>query len=146
VALEDEIKRLAIAVETLTAKMFRVPKPGLLSIIVTAERQLQLGASIVDFLKFKVLVPAADGDVVSRKVSVTTSDGVPQVLTVSGKAAAETAEFEVEQGSEVTVEAVNIDDAGNVSEARVQTFVVNDTIAPAAPGELGIEVTGERTE
>ena len=97
----------------------------------------------MDLLKFVVAVPAAEGDVVKRNLAVTLPDGSVQTAELPGKDAAESAEFEVPQDSEVKVSCVNVDDAGNESEPRVQSFVIADTIAPAVPGELGVRVTGE---
>lgn len=139
-SLEQSIDRLATAVERLTAKLF--PPPGELSFRVTSERFTDMA----DKLKFVVAVPAAEGDVVRRSLAVTLPDGSVQTSQLAGKDAAESAEFEVDQDSVVKVSCINVDDAGNESEAREQEFVVRDTIAPAAPGELGIRVTGETPE
>lgn len=139
-SLEDAINRLAAAVERLIPH--QPPRPGILSIRVTSERFTDMA----DKLKFVVEVPAAEGDVVKRKVAVTSPDGTVVELELAGKDAAETSEFEVDQDATVKVSCVNVDDAGNESEAREQEFVVRDTIAPAAPGELGIRVTGETPE
>jgi len=57
--------------------------------------------------------------------------------------ALEAAGFECADNAEVFVSLVDIDDAGNRSAAREQTFTVTDTMAPPVPGTIGLEVTGE---
>lgn len=147
-SLEESINRLAAAIERLTRNVFPPPeKPGQLSIRVTAERHTQKGESTVavDLLEFVVDVPAADGDVVKRVGAITLPDESVETFELEGKDAAEAGPFEVPQDSEVKISVVNVDDSGNESDPRVQTFVIVDTIPPAAPGELGVRVTGERT-
>lgn len=146
-SLEDSINRLAAAIERLTRNMFPPPKrPGALTFRTTAERQSQTGGATVDLLSFVLTVPAAEGDVVSRKLALTMPDGTVVTSEVPGKDQAESETFEVPQDSLVKVSCVNVDDAGNESEPRVQEFTITDTIPPAQPGEIGVRVTGERTE
>lgn len=99
----------------------------------------------MDLLSFVLSVPAAEGDVVSRKLALTMPDGTVVSSEVPGKDAADSETFEVPQDSVVKVSCVNVDDAGNESEPRVQEFTIADTIPPAQPGEIGVRVTGERT-
>lgn len=98
-------------------------------------------------LKFVVTVPEETDphafDVQRREVTVTRADGGSQMLLVEGKGAGESTEFTAAQGESITVASVSVDDVGNRSEARMQAFIVTDTIAPPAPGEVGIRVTEE---
>lgn len=139
-SLEDAINRLAAAIERLIPP--RPSMPGILSIRVTSERHTDMA----DKLKFVVAVPAADGDVVKRLLSVELPDGELLEAEVAGKDAVESAEFEVDQDVSVKISVVNVDDAGNKSEPREQTFLILDTIAPAQPGELGVRVVSETPE
>lgn len=100
----------------------------------------------MDLLSFVLIVPAAeDKDVVNRKLTVTLPDGSVQTADVPGSEVAESAEFEVPQDATVNAVCVNVDDAGNESEPRVQDLVIRDTFAPKAPGEIGVRVVSERT-
>lgn len=140
-SLEDAINRLAAAVEKLIPNA-QPPRPGILNIRVISERHTDMA----DFLTFVVAVPAAEGDVVKRKVTVELPGGELLESEIDGKDATESGGFEVLQDSLVKVSCVNVDDAGNESEPREQEFTIADTIAPAAPSELGVRVTAERTE
>lgn len=89
----------------------------------------------------------------SAKIPVSeTSDVVSQELTVSVDGADSTTthpkeggtvEFRAADNASVTLTLVAIDDAGNRSEARVQSFTATDTIAPAQPGEIEVTLVGE---
>lgn len=115
-------------------------RPGLLTLRMLAER-------MDGMLTFVVTVPAEPesqaAEVVSREASVTVGDGLTQTSALEGSGDAEVGPFEGAQDTAVTVSVVNIDDAGNRSEPRTQSFVLVDTIPPAAPGEIGLRVTGE---
>lgn len=123
----------------------RPKQPEPLKLQVTAERQTQVGGNTVDLLSFVLTVPPADGDVVNRKLALTMPDGTVVNSEVAGKDAADSETFEVPQDSVVKVSCVNVDDAGNESDPRVQEFTIADTIPPAAPGEMAVKVTSERT-
>jgi len=88
-----------------------------------------------------ILPPPGAADVVSRELTIT-RDGADPVLTTVGKEETKVA-GKAPQDSVLTLTLVDVDDAGNRSEPRVQTATVSDTFAPAQPGELGIVVTGE---
>lgn len=101
---------------------------------------------MADMLRFVVTVPEeSTGDVVTREIMVTLPDGSTQSGAVAGRLAGDSGEFSAAQDSIVKVSVVNVDDAGNRSEAREQEFTVVDTIAPPEPGEVGIKVVGETT-
>jgi len=148
-ALEDltiELRRIADVLERAFPPDEPPPMPGTLGITFTGEFQVTIGDEIMDLIKFKVAVPAeATGDVLKRTGSVTFANGTVTPFEVSGKDAAESEEFSGDQDSTVIVSLVNVDDAGNESPARVQSFVLVDTIAPPEPGEIGLFVTGEVT-
>lgn len=89
-----------------------------------------------------VLPPKSAADVVRRELLVSFADGTEDLIELAASdTVSET--FKGDQDSEVTVSLVDIDDAGNRSEASVATFTLLDSVAPPAPGELGIQVTGE---
>lgn len=111
--------------------------PGVLEVIQTEKEN--------DMLLFDVILPSPGaGDVVKRELTIA-RDGVdPIVLETDGDAAALSSK--APQDSELTLTLVDIDDAGNRSEPRVQTVTLADTIAPPQPGEMGIVVTGEESD
>ena len=95
-------------------------------------------------LTFEILLPVLPipHDVLTRRLSYSIAGG--DVVTV------DMATTDVllpglagEDGDTLSVTLVDIDDAGNSSEAREQEFVLSDTIPPAQPGEIGVRVTGE---
>lgn len=135
------IVQLTAEVRELRKTLKRPRRPGLLKLRITGEKA-QDG---MDKLQFLIDVPgeATPTDVVSREATVTVGDQLPQSSEVAGSAEAHLGPFEAEEGAAVSVSVVNIDNAGNRSEARVASFVLADTIAPAAPGEIGLRVVGE---
>lgn len=99
----------------------------------------------MDMIKFKVVLPVLeDKDVVSRELAVQVADLPPIVLNVD-VAATEVVGDELvgEQGASVSLSLVDVDDAGNRSEASVLSVVLSDTFPPAKPGEMGVIATGE---
>ncbi len=99
----------------------------------------------MDFITYRATFPAVPTgtDVVSQEFSVEV-DGTPQPLQVLASDAT-SADFEAKQDSSVVVELVNVDDAGNRSIPQRLAFTAIDTFAPAQPGEISVEATGERT-
>lgn len=87
-----------------------------------------------------VLDAAVDSDVVSQEVTVDVA-GVPTVTSHPKEGA--TFEIRAADNDTVTLTTVAIDDAGNRSEARVQSFVATDTIAPSQPGEIAVTLVRE---
>lgn len=143
-ALEDEIRRLAIAIERFTALAFPpLPRPEPFTIRLISERR----ENDMDILTYEADLPdVPEGTDVQTKELTVTVDGTarePQSLPLD----AAVATFEVPQDSSVTLSLVYVDDGGNRSAARDQTFTAADTIAPDAPGDFGeIRLTGERRE
>lgn len=112
-------------------------KPVRPKLIVTSEQGIE---GMADKLTFNVIVPAVDqaSDIVRREVSVNGGEA----LSVDGIAEATIGPFSGDQDSQVTVTVVNVDDAGNRSSGDF-SYTLTDTMAPAAPNEPRLEVTGE---
>lgn len=116
-------------------KIFRLRKPGLV--------YLTLWQGENGMLKFVLVLPEKGAaDVVQRELTVSVGDKEPVFVTVDGDAVRSSV-LEGEDGEAVTGTLVDVDDAGNKSEAREFSFVLADTIAPPMPGEVGLEVTEE---
>jgi hypothetical protein len=100
----------------------------------------------MDMLTYEAAFPGVPaGTDVAKQVFVATANGV-DVKNEELEASAVSATFEVEQGANVSLSLVYVDDAGNRSAARTQDFVATDTIAPEAPGEFGaVTLISERT-
>lgn len=88
------------------------------------------------------LPPVGAPDVVTRKVVVTVGSGDPQTFDLSASDLV-TPELSGSDNDPVVGTLVDTDDAGNASPAREFSFVLTDTIAPAQPGEVGINVLRE---
>ena len=100
----------------------------------------------MDLITYRANFPAVPTgtDITSQLFDVSTNgvSGGTQALTKE----ATSAEFEVPQNANVDLRLIYVDDAGNHSQPRLQSFVAVDTIAPDAPGEFGsIDVISERT-
>jgi hypothetical protein len=85
-------------------------------------------------------VSAPDVTVQELSVKIGDADAVvqslaPEILEVAG--------FQAEKNTTVAVSLTDIDEDGNRSEPRLQTFTVKDTMAPPMPGEIGLIVTGQ---
>lgn len=116
-------------------KIFRLRKPGLVYVT--------LWQGDDGMLKFVLVLPEKGApDVVQREVTVAVGANEPVLVTVDGDTV-KTSVFEGEDGESVVGTLVDVDDAGNKSEAREFSFVLVDTIAPPMPGEVGLEVTEE---
>jgi hypothetical protein len=95
-----------------------------------------------DMLLFDITLPnPGAADVVSRELTIKIGDQPAEVIVLAADAV--TASSKGPQDTTLTISLVDIDDGGNRSEARVQDFVLSDTIPPPQPGELGVTVTGE---
>jgi hypothetical protein len=83
-------------------------------------------------------------DVTIRELSVVINGEPSLPLTFPGDTT-EFGEVKADQGAEVTMTLVDIDDATppNRSEPAVVAFVAADTIAPPKPGEFGVTLTRE---
>ena len=131
--------RRLVQLEELLFDLLLKGKPGQVSINLIGERSRE---GMADMILFNVsLPPKAAPDVASREVTIKIGDAEevkslgPDVELVEG--------LEGEQDLSVMVSLVDIDDAGNRSEASVAEAVLVDTVAPPQPGALGIVVVGE---
>lgn len=91
------------------------------------------------------LPPATDKDVLEggkRTVVVTVGSGSAQTFELAGTATA-TEELSGSDNDPVVGTLVDTDDAGNAGPAREFSFVLVDTIAPAQPGEVGLNILRE---
>ena len=120
-------------------KVLRLRKPGLVFLVVTGEFK----KGHTHMLRFKLVLPAPGAsDVVNRKLTLQIGSAEPESLQLPGDAV-ESQEFEGQDNDTVSGQLVDVDDAGNESEARTFSFVLVDTLAPPQPGEIGLVVTGE---
>mgnify|MGYP003581273901 CR=1 FL=1 len=88
---------------------------------------------MADQFRVKVLLPAvADPDVESRELSVDVGGTVVEVRPLD-KGTPDT-ELLLDQDAAVHLSLIDVDHAGNRSEASVFDFVVSDTVPPAQPG------------
>lgn len=98
---------------------------------------------MADVLTYQVSVgPAVDHDVVSRELSFVIDGGEPVVASFSGDTT-DLGLVSAPQGSSVVLSLVDIDDAGNRSDAATLEFVAADTFPPAVPGSFGVTLVGE---
>ena len=114
-------------------KVLRLKKPGKVSITMFE------GEGMLSFVL--TLQERSAKDVVARELTVSV-DGVETVESLNG----DSLESQVYSGLDnaaVAGRLVDIDDAGNRSEPSEFTFVLVDTIAPPAPGQVGLKVTAE---
>lgn len=132
VRLLEEIRRLLAIV------VVHGTTPGRLRLRATSQE----GA----MLTFAVQVPPfpEPGDVVRGELTVTVAGGEP-VTVETGKDDVEVANdaFVGDEGAEVALSYAFVDNVGNRSQPRELTATLVDTIAPDAPGELGVRATGE---
>ena len=112
-------------------------KPGPLLVIIAGEDQM------ADKILFRVVLPAPSAaDVVTRELTVDIN-GTVQVLTLAVEDS-NPLEFSGDQGAQVSVSLVDIDDFGNRSAATsTMPQQLADNFAPPAPGDLGFELVGE---
>lgn len=96
---------------------------------------------MADILVYDVLLPAAGVDVESRELTVTI-DGTAQPAMTPAKGDVST-QIKVPQDSTCHLSLVDIDDAGNRSEPSTFDFVATDTLPPATPGALGVNLVSE---
>lgn len=118
------------------AKILRLRRPGIVFLVYRQNK-------VDDMLKFVlVLPPAGAHDVVNRELSLQIGNDQPQVIDVDSSKN-ETSELSGLQNDVVKGSLVDIDDAGNRSEARDFEMILLDTLAPPKPGEIGLRVTDE---
>lgn len=102
-----------------------------------------LRSSNMDVLTYKVSVgPTVDHDVVSRELSCVIDAGEPVFSSFPGSTT-DLGLVSAPQGASVILALVDIDDAGNRSDAATLEFVAVDTLPPAAPGSFGVTLVGE---
>ena len=100
---------------------------------------------MADVLTYAVsAAPVAEGDVVTRELSVVINGLEQPVVTYPGYAV-DLGTVDVPQDSEVVLRLVDVDDAGNRSEPAEVVFVATDTLPPSAPGALGVSLVAETT-
>lgn len=97
-------------------------------------------------LTFKINLPAEPtepNDIASGELTVTIAGGTPTVMPTA-KGQIEVVGLTGNQGDSVEVTFAYIDDAGNRSvQPSGLNVVLSDTIPPANPGTLSLEVTAE---
>lgn len=107
-------------------------------------RPLRVGATLIredqSVLIYKLTLPPAGApDVVTRELAVEVNGSVRETLDAS-----DGMELSFDQGDAVRLSLVDVDDAGNRSEpSEPLEFAASDTIAPPAPGQLGVELLRE---
>lgn len=115
---------------------FRMYRPGFLSI------SFQGASLMADKILYRILLPEPGArDVVTRELRVATA--TTEEIFVLGPAEVQSDLLRGDQGTTVTVSLVDIDDAGNRSDASEAQFFLADTLPPPKPGELAMVVEGE---
>jgi len=116
------------------AKIARLKRPGLVFLKLTKE--------VNEMLFFTLdLPPIGAIDVVTRKLSVKV--GSADVINVDLAVGETVPEFSGADNDSVEGSLIDVDDAGNPSEPSNFSYVLTDTIAPPAPGQVGLRVTRE---
>jgi len=122
----------------LLERLRNLPDPGPVSLTITAENQ--------NVLTYKINLPsepAEPNDIASGELTITVNGQTPAVVATT-KGQTEVDGLSGEQGDTVEVTFAYIDDAGNRSvHPSVLNVTLADTIPPADPGALGLEVTAE---
>jgi len=100
---------------------------------------------MADLLAARILLPkVTDPDVRKVEVSYTINDGDTNVLTDIDPLTPHVG-VKVDQDAKLFVVVKWLDDNEN-SSANSRTFIVTDTIAPARPGQIGLEIVGEEVD
>lgn len=86
--------------------------------------------------------PPVDEDVVSRELTVMVNGSQASQVTFGGSST-DLGEVRASQGDSVVMLLVDIDDAGNRSDAARVEFTAIDTIPPSRPGEFGVTLVRE---
>lgn len=89
-----------------------------------------------------LLPPVEDSDTESVELTVLVNDALHDVQSLL-KTSTDALIFDIPQGASVRLELRNVDDGGNKSEPSVREFQQLDTIPPAQPGEMTVEVVEE---
>jgi hypothetical protein len=139
---DETVNRLTRATNRLAKALESLKPPGMPGI-----PRLSTFLEENGMLKFNVTVPAEpasqSAEVVSRDVTIAVGDSPAATENFAGSGDLSLGPYSAEQNTLVIVDVVNIDDAGNRSEPRHAELTLVDNFPPAAPGEVGITVTGE---
>lgn len=131
------ITELTVAIKAAT-KVLRLKRPGLVFLRLTKEEN--------DMLFFELDLPASTTkDVLvggKRKLTVKVGSADPVETELPGDAVV-SGELSGNDNDTVEGSLVDIDDAGNPSDPSTFSFVLTDTIPPAAPGQVGMRITRE---
>jgi len=84
----------------------------------------------------------SDADVVNRRLTVRVNGEVVKTSSFPPETV-DLGELSFAQGDEVVLSLVDVDDADNVSEPAVLSFVAADTIPPQAPGGFSVSLIRE---
>lgn len=130
---------LNIKIQKLLDRLRNLPDPGQISLSVTSENGTML--------TFKIKLPPLPddpGDIVSGELTIAVGAGEQQVIATT-KEQTEVVGLTGQQGEQVNASYAFVDDAGNRSAhpSAIAGLVLSDTIPPADPGALALEVTGE---
>jgi hypothetical protein len=110
-------------------------RPGQITLILMEKKNMAI--------LFKVILPTeVTPDVVNRVLSVQVGD-LPAVVQDVAVDAVEVDGFSGELNAPVKLSLVDVDGAGNTSDASTLDAVLLDVFAPAKPGELGIVETAQ---
>ena len=94
-------------------------------------------------MQFKLMFPAVGAaDVVGRELSIQVGSADP-IVVVHDASALESDVFTCDDNAVAVGSFVDIDDAGNRSDARDFSFTIVDTIAPPQPGDLGVVIVAD---
>jgi hypothetical protein len=100
---------------------------------------------MADLLTYSVVAAAVtDSDVVSRELVVAVN-GETQPAVYFASNMTDLGTVTALQNSSVELTLVDVDDAGNRSEPASLVFVALDTLAPSAPGSIGVTLVSETT-
>ena len=101
------------------------------------------GNEMADVLTYQVSVGLpVSHDVVQRELSFVI-DGAEPVVAVFSNDTTDLGTVNVPEGANVVLSLVDIDNAGNRSDAAVLAFEAVDTLPPAVPGSFGVTLVGE---
>lgn len=101
------------------------------------------GNEMADVLTYQVSVGLpVSHDVVQRELSFVI-DGADPVVSVFSNETTDLGTVNAPEGANVVLSLVDIDNAGNRSDAAVLSFEAVDTLPPAVPGSFGVTLVGE---
>lgn len=106
--------------------------------------RIKLLSEINNMLVYSLTVgPVVDNDVVERRLTIEVNGALIETKTFPSSAT-DLGEVIFEEGVNVNLALVDIDDAGNVSEPAFIRFTTTDTIPPAPPGGFGAVLVAEK--